>query len=186
MKFLLALLFAVNLSANVSPDYIITNYYDPSVIISFDSWKSEKVSVVMKNEAGEIIFDDLLATKKSNGVRYNLKNLNSGKYTIRLENEIKVVEETVILFDGKIVEKEATELFKPVLKYNNERLSVNFLSFNGDVDVKITQNDNVIFSESNYDAKPYSKMYDLSKIGRGVFTVKVSNGRVSKTQTFVK
>jgi len=48
MKFIIALFMTANLFGNVSPDYITTSYYNPSIVISFDSWKSELKRVIQK------------------------------------------------------------------------------------------------------------------------------------------
>ncbi|MDB4439067.1 hypothetical protein N9176_02340, partial [bacterium] len=91
MKVLIAVLLTVNLFGNVSPDYITTNYYDPSVVISFDAWNSETLSVKIISSDYEVIFNDVLEIKAMDGIKYNLKNLSSGKYIIKLENETKLV-----------------------------------------------------------------------------------------------
>jgi len=186
MKVLIALLLTVNLFGNVSPDYITTNYYDPSVVISFDSWKSETLSVKIMSSESEVILDDIINIKNTEGIKYNLKNLNSGKYIIKLENDVKMVEETVILFDGKIVEKDAVTYFKPTVSINDNFIKTSFLSYNGDVVVKIFNNEGLIFSDFAKNTKPYNKVYSILALEQGVYTVKVSNDKVSKSLTFVK
>ena len=184
MKILIAFLFTVNLFGNVSPDYITTNYYDPSVVISFENWKSETLAVKILTNKSEIIFNDKLNTADSEGVKYNLKNLESGKYTIKLENDHKLVEETVILFNGKIAEKEAKVYYKPYVKIQDDMINVSFLSFDGQADVSISKNGKEFFNDTVTNQKPFNKVYNVNKLEKGTYTLKVNNSKVSKITTF--
>ena len=187
MKFLIALLFAANLTATSAPDYISTNYYDPSIVISFNNWNGSKLNVSIFDESEELVFEDRLNTSKSDGIRYNLRNLESGKYIVVLENEYKIVKEKLILFDGKIVEKDADEYFKPVITKNGDKVKVNFLSYNDNATVSIyNEAGTLVFEELSSDAKPLSKTYNISDLERGSYTIKVSNDIVSSTMSIEK
>ncbi|NNE15093.1 MAG: hypothetical protein HKN51_08960 [Saprospiraceae bacterium] len=184
MKTLLALLFTINLSASVSPEFIITNYYDPSIVISFEAWKGGDLSVRILTEDSELIFNDNLKIDETDGVKYNLKNLKSGKYLVKLENDIKLVEETVILFDGKIVKKEAKIYYKPVVVIKKDLINLSFLSYNGDVDVTIFGDEGELYSSSVENTKPYNRIYSISDLPQGSYTIDVRNDKVSRTISF--
>ncbi len=184
MKVLIAVLLTVNLFGNVSPDYITTNYYDPSVVISFDAWNSETLSVKIISSDYEVIFNDVLEIKAMDGIKYNLKNLSSGKYIIKLENETKLVEETVILFDGKIVEKDAKVYYKPTISLKGDYINTNFLSYNGEVEIKIFNSTDVLFEDNIKGAKPFKKVYNVKSLPKGLYTVTISNNKVLRSMTF--
>lgn len=186
MKILLALLFTVNLFGTASPDYITTNYYDPSVVISFDTWKSESLTIKISDMNSEVLYFDKVKTNNADGIRYNLKHLNDGKYTIRLENSTKLVEEKVILINGKIVEKDADVYYKPAITVNSANAKVSFLSYNKKANVKLVSNGTVIFEELVSDAKPLNKVYNLNKLDKGNYTLSVSNDKVSRSVNFRK
>lgn len=186
MKTLIAVLLTVNLFGNVSPDYITTNYYEPSVVISFDTWKSESLSVKILSPDSEVILNDIIETKDSEGIKYNLKNLASGKYIIKLENDVKMVEETVILFDGKIVEKDAVVYFKPMINIKDNFISTSFLSYNGDVKVTISNDAGIVFDDKASNTQPFNKVYNVNALESGLYTIRISNDKVSKFLFFEK
>lgn len=179
-------MLAANMYGNASIDYISTFYYEPSVTISFENWKKGDLSVKIMSKEGEIIFNDKLDTRKADGIKYNLKNLASGKYNIILENNHKKVVETVILFDGKIVEKEAQVYYKPVMEATGNKLKVNFLSNNGKASVKIYGNDVTVYMETFDKASPLNKVFDLSKLAPGRYTAVVFDDHTSRTINFVR
>lgn len=184
MKILIALLFTVNLFGSVSPDYITTNYYDPSVVIAFDAWKGETLSIKIMSQNAEVLYNNRVNTDLSDGIKYNLKQLGDGKYTILLESNSKLVEEKVILINGKMVEKDAIVYFKPVININASKAEVSFLSYNGKVDVSIVNNGKVVFADKVSNMKPFNKIYNLSALDKGNYSIKISNDRVSKTVEF--
>jgi len=184
MKTLFALLLTVNMFGNVSPDYISTFYYDPSVTISFENWKEGNLNVKIISERDEVIFNDKLNTRKADGIKYNLRNLASGKYDIILENIDKKVIETVILFDGKIVEKEASVYYKPVIDIVGKRAKVNFLNFNDQATVTIYRSSKVVYQEKFKEVNPLNKIFDLANLAPGSYTILVTDGFTSRTVTF--
>lgn len=184
MKTLLALIFAANMFAGTAPDYINTYYYDPSVSISFENWKEGSLSVKIISKDKTLVFNDKLDTRKSNGIRYNLKNLASGKYDIVLENNFKKVIETVILFDGKIVEKDALVYYKPSIQRMNDKIKVNFLSANGKVDVSIYNGQNTVYEEKFENANPMNKVFDISNLVPGTYTFTVRDEYTSRMLSF--
>jgi len=183
MKILLALLFTVNMMANVSPDYISTFYYDPSVSISFENWKQTDLSIKIMMEDNTIIFHDRLDTKKSDGIKYNLKNLESGKYSIVLEDEAKRVEETIILFDGKLVEKEAKVIYKPLIENMGDKIKVNFLSYSGEAVVSIYNEYGTVYHEKFINASPLNKLFNISDLNPGTYTMMVGDTNSSRSIT---
>lgn len=187
MRILVALLFALNLNANVSPDYIDTYYYDPSITISFDKWSGEELNVRILSENGDLVLSETLNIQDTEGIKYNLKNLESGKYNVLLEDNLKLVEETVILFDGKIVKKEAVEFYKPMINLVNNQVRVNFLSINDPIEVKIyDQEGNKIYEELNTTEFSYNKVFDMSELARGTYMLIVSNSKVDNSFSISK
>ena len=186
MKTLICLLFAVNVFANVSPDHISTYYYDPSVTISFENWIGNDLQVKIVSEDNEIIFSDRLNTQKSDGVKYNLRNLSSGKYVISLENDTKRVVETLILFDGKIVEKDEKVYYKPVINKVGDRIKINFLSTTGNAVVKIYNENGTVFHEEFTNAIPLKKFFNISELKSGTYTVSVSDKYVTRSVRITK
>ena len=186
MKTLLALFVAVNMFGNVSPDYISTFYYDPSVTISFSNWKEGTLNVKIISEDKTVIFNDKLNTRKSDGIKYNLRNLTAGKYKVILDNNIKRVVETVILFDGKIVEKDAEVYYKPVIEVNEAKAQINFLSANGQATVTVFGNSGKLYQEKFDNANPLNKVFDFSNLLPGTYSITVNDEYVSRSVNFVR
>jgi len=91
----------------------------------------------------------------------------------------------VILFDGKIVEKDAIVYFKPSININDDMINVSFLSYNGDVNVRI-ESDDVLFEDHIENTKPFTKVYNVKALTSRPYFITVSNDRVSKTITINK
>ena len=186
MKTLLAMLISLNMFGNISPDYISTIYYDPSITISFENWKLEDLSVKITSVDGEIIFTDELNTIETDGIRYNLRNLESGKYKVILENDIKRVVETIILFDGKIVEKDAEVIYKPVIKMLNDKIRVSFLSYDDEAKVVFYENGNAIYT-GKFDVElPFHRIFDISNLEKGRYMINVSDSKTYSSFEFNK
>lgn len=186
MKTLIALFFVVNMFGSSTPDYISTFYYNPSVTISFNNWKGGPLNVKMIDAKNNVVFNDKLITSKSDGITYNLSRLDAGKYKIILENSTKKVIETVILFDGKIVEKSEKIYYKPTVTINDDKIKVNFLNANGKAKVEIFEGNKTVFSEKFENVKPLNKQFDISNLTPGTYSVIVSDDEVSRVINFEK
>ena len=187
MRTLIALLFAVNMLNAGSPDYINTYYYNPSITINFNNWQAGLLNVTIHStESNEVVFKDKVSTNNSEGIKYNLKNLEYGKYIVTLENDLKIVKETIILFDGKIVEKDSYVTYKPVIIENESDIKVNFLSPNKDVKVTISDKNRVIFKETFENENTFNKVFNTEKLEYGNYSINVSNGHVSNNLNFKK
>ena len=186
MKILLAFLFAVNIFGADNPDFISTYYYAPSITINFETWKGSPLSIKIISEENVLIYKDKLNTSDTHGIQYNLHTLKDGKYSVILENEEKIVKEKIILFDGKIVEKDAVVTYKPNISLKKDLVNVSFMSPNQEVWITIFKGKEVIFKNAYLSNDVVEEFFNIQYLSSGTYKVVITNGLLTKSIKFKK
>jgi hypothetical protein len=171
---------------NISPDYISTNYYDPSITIKFENWTGSQLSITISDNEKNVIFSDHLTTNQTSGIRYNLRNLASGKYHVVLENDLRKVFQTIILFDGKIVEKDAVVYNKPIIHIKDNKLKVTFLNSNEKAVVSISNDIGEVYKGKFDVESPFNKIFNVTQLEKGDYVINVSDFHTSKSVNFTR
>ncbi len=182
LVFILALLLTGNLTASVSNTLKIeADGIQKSVFLSFDDAINGEVTILLIDDNGAILHKEVVANQPVFTKKFNLKNLPAGKYYLEVSDDLaKVVQPLKIsVATLEIDPTSRTKTYKPVYQFENNRLNINFLALNSDkIDVSISNaQDQLVLSEVFKTAgKPFGQRFDLSKLERGKYSIKINAG----------
>lgn len=182
----LFLLFSIFTLSAFAGKPLMSSAKAKTITVETSLWKAESVTVQIKEIGGSVILDEVVKSEK--GFRkYDLHNLPSGTYTLELSDDLKIkIQNFVIKGEDLSMSKEVVTIYKPVILVSENNIDVNLLTLNQNVSVKILDdNDSVVFSEKIVSPSIH-KRYDLTRLSKGQYTMKVSFGGRSFYQHFTK
>lgn len=140
---------------------------------------SKASTVSMSNKEGNTIFyDDVMSTDYSK--LFNLKNLNSGTYYLKVNDAAKSVVYTVEIEDNAVTIMDKEEKFIPSVfgkEGNKVRLSLENSDLNK-VDIKIINEDNAkVFGETLFSQASIAKTFNFEKAIKGNYIISVKDGK---------
>lgn len=148
--------------------------------------EAQDINITIYGANDELLYDQKIRASKPSTKIYNLEEFPDGNYTVKLENETKLIEYKVTIENGKtVVSAPATiELFKPVLVKDKETITLNMENTpNGEVEVKILNEYNEELYAKVFAAKSkLVKKFNIDKTDAKELTFVVK----SKNQEFVK
>ncbi|TCC86473.1 hypothetical protein EZ428_23695 [Pedobacter frigiditerrae] len=148
--------------------------------------EAQDINITIYGTNDELLYDQKIHASKPSTKIYNLEEFPDGSYTVKLENETKLIEYKVTIENGKtVVSEPATiELFKPVLTKDKETIILNMENTpNGEVEVKILNEYNEELYTKVFAAKTkLVKKFNVDKTDAKELTFIVK----SKNQEFVK
>lgn len=154
-------------------------------VVDTKSWKSESLSIKIRDSKGQVIFRDTYTTDINK--KFNFENLPNGSYTIFLENEFKSNEQNFeITAEGIILQTEEITSFKPVITVENDHIDLNYLSFSNSTSVSIYSNNENIFATDIKDENPIHKRFNINDLPKGSYTFSVTSGDNTYTKRFKK
>lgn len=144
----------------------------PKFYLSFpEATVVEKVSVkIRRADTGKLLFSDHITTDM--GRLYNLRMYGSGNYEVEVSSETETESRTLSLGEGDFVPLEAN------VRFQKDRFEVIYLNESGK-DVHITlfdQKDRSVLSLTE-NAQKYRRSFDLSKLEKGHYTLRISDGK---------
>lgn len=187
----IVLLFAAsNAFANDSkPTVKILNAANKVFALVADDATSTELTIRIFDEKNEILLRDKVTINKVSSKSYNLANLPKGVYQIELEDELFIRKQLVKItkLGLEILEKEERKFFKPYVSSKEQTIFLNYLAIdNPKVEVNILNNDGVeIYSEKIENQKAIHKIFDLSKLRKGNYSVIVNSNENSFTNKVV-
>lgn len=113
--------------------------------IVFSIEEAQDVNMSIHDLYDEVIYEQKIHAVKPLTKVYNLEALPDGDYSIKLENDKKVIEYQVTIENGKTSVSDAviTNSFKPVLTQENHVITLNMENTpNGPIEVKIINENN--------------------------------------------
>lgn len=150
-----------------------------AVVVSLSNVTNEEVTIALEGEEG-VLVTETVKSKPSFSKKYNLQNLETGKYRVIVTKKatktiqpFELTNKTVVL-----VETERKEKFLPSINQNGMKLDVNVLLGNySNIKVNIYDNEGrVVYDDINYVVLLLHKRYDLSKLPAGGYVVEVIAG----------
>jgi len=163
----------------------ITTTGTKAFIVDTKLWKSDYLSVEIRDKAGVLIFDDKYSTKK--GKKFNLKYLPSGEYSIIIANDLKSTkQEFVITSEEIILHPNVITVFNPVITVEDEHIDLNYLSNNKSVSISVYNNTEDFFNVDYKDQVTISKRFDISDLPKGTYTFNVTSENKTYTKRFQK
>lgn len=173
MKQILALLTVVMLNLNVMASenpYLINVNIDTKVMeLDLSKIVGRTVHVTINNMKGDEIFSEEI-TVKSKTRLYNLKNLNTGTYTVIVEDDNQVTYQKVYVSKNSLLaDGQVEEFTKPIVTQKDQKWIVSTTNVTYPSNVAIYDNEgNTIYSEKN---KLYAavKAFNVSKLKAGEY-----------------
>ncbi|MGB1241363.1 MAG: hypothetical protein ACPG49_02505 [Chitinophagales bacterium] len=137
-----------------------------------------KVLVKIKNNENNILFQKRVKVENGYAQKFNLKDLEDGKYQLIVTDKEKVVKQAFRIAGDKVwMSKSEKESFShPTIQYNSGQKLMKVVSLNEkpiEVNIYDTKGHRIL-SES--DGGTSSKAYNLSLLRRGEYTVEVVYG----------
>ena len=175
----LPFLFVGNINASVANTLKIeTDASEKSIYLSFEANNSSIVLIQIKDNNEVILHQEKITNQKAFSKKFNLKNLPKGEYFLEISDEIKDVIQPIEVSDSnvEIDPLNRSEHYKPVYVFNHNMLAVNFLALKNDkltVQISNSQNREIFTQEFETGGLPFGKRFDMSKLEKGKYTVKV-------------
>ncbi len=177
-QILLFFISMLSITAIHAGNPIATTEKTKSLVIETALWKSDQISVQIKEATGVVILDETV--KNSKGLRkYNLKNLPDGQYTLEVSNALKITTQDFTIESNSVQLSDVINtVYKPVIIWNESKLDINLLTLGNKALINIIDKDNNIVFAENLETPAVHKRYDLSGLADGEYTVTVAmNGR---------
>ena len=137
-----------------------------------------KVLIKIKDANNEVLFQKRVKVENGYAKKFNLKDLKDGKYHLTITDKEKVVKQAFQITGDEILmsKTEKTSFNHPTIQYNKTRKLMQVVAFSNEsveVNVYDTRGD-IIINET--DTQTASKMYNLSSLKKGNYTVEVFYG----------
>lgn len=154
---------------------------DNSIIVSFNSWKSESVKVDIVDTYGDIIYSERV-TSFDGQKRYQLSQLPSGDYTVRTSDDLRIEKQVVSIDRGSVVDiSDLTVAYKPVITASTDYIDVNYLTNGKRSSVTLVNNLGETVYTNAYNGTTLNKRFDITSLPAGEYNVIVSNGETSNS-----
>ncbi|MBP1840485.1 hypothetical protein [Formosa algae] len=170
--------------ANTSNNDIVAENKS-EVVLTLNNVK-EGQELAIKDAYGSILYNTTIKTTGLYNNKFDLTALPDGQYSFEHEKgfEIEIMPFTVSLGNVTFNKSEEKSIFKPVIKFKENKIYVSKLDLNKeDVDVKIyyTSNNsdfNIIHSETFSNTTDINRIYSLAEKRSGSYKVIINaNGR---------
>lgn len=182
LVFSLALLLTGNLTASVSNSIKIeVDGNQKSVLLSFNDVNNGEVIILLKDDNDAILHKEVVAIQTNFAKKFNLKNLPAGLYFLEISDELTEVIQPLKVSKSTIdLDPSArTKFYKPVYRFENNKLNINFLAINSDkinVYVFDAQNQQIFSEKFETNGKPFGQRFDLSTLEKGEYNIKIKAG----------
>jgi hypothetical protein len=150
------------------------------VMVTLTNTSMGNMTVALEDAFGGSFASDNVKTTARFAKKYNLAQLESGKYRLVVtKNFVKTVQPFELTARNIVLnELERKEKFLPSIHQVGKRLDVNVLLGNySNIVVKIYSNDGLVsFEDKNYVVLTLHKRFDLAKLPSGTYIVEVLAG----------
>ena len=163
----------------------ITKVDAKSLILETSNWKSETISIEIRDFAGTIIFQEDFSTK--NGKKINFENLPKGRYSIILSDNLRSTTQVFDIDSERVLmQPEVVTTFKPVINVNANSVDLNYLASTDKTTISIYDEKDTVFKLKIENKKNISKRFDTSELPAGTYTFNVSDKNGSFSKSFTK
>jgi len=179
--FATALLVSTTLSATVEPTIVPAV---KSFIVDLNDWANNEATVYITNADGNILVSDKIENQA--GRIYNLKNLSDGRYTVSVNNDLKVINTALRIVNDIVIVEDTEVIYKPVITTTDEYIDVNVLTQGETVLVDITDENGEVFAREYKNTTSVNQRYSINDLPAGQYYVSVSKGNINKTMVVEK
>ncbi len=174
-----AFMFVAAISMANEPElYLVPNEGAKSMIFKLDS-PSEKTTLVLKDEQQEVIFSETLKKRVEYIKRFDLSLLDSGVYSMKVEDDLKVIRYEVVVTNESLSISDKKESPKPVFRIKGNKMYLNLLNLDREkVFIKVYDGDaRLIFSEKLTDQMIIEKAFNFEKAHIDNYRVTVEDSK---------
>ncbi len=190
MQSLLMLLFfatAINVQADERSLFVFDGETTNSkkVVLDLSTLDAHTVSCRIMNDQGRLIFTDEFLVGAGGYKKFNLENLDDGRYSFRLNDLMQVIKYDILIKGNEINVLENKEtIFKPTVWLNEDKtVDFHLLSQGKNVNIELFNNrGELIYQKRLKDQWIVSKRLNMKDVIKGEYTMKVSVGN----ETFFK
>jgi hypothetical protein len=151
-----------------------------TVVVTLTNNASSAMTVALEDAFGEVFATDKVKPSSHFAKRYNLAQLEAGKYRLVVtKNLVKTIQPFELTNRNIILnELERKDKFLPTVIQRDNKLDVNVLLGNySNISVSMYNNEGAkTFEDKHYVVLTLNKRYDLSKLVKGTYIVEVVAG----------
>jgi hypothetical protein len=160
----------------------VTSVAENKAIVKINNISAEKGAILkVKNWKEQTVYTENIKGQEFHNRKYDFTRLEPGKYTLALESEENsFTKNFTVGFDGIVRMYEAANFsnFKPIIFEKDEKINVCFENTtNRQLRVNILDiRGKVVYGEWVEQNAKYGRSFNLSKLGKGQYTVEVYSG----------
>lgn len=170
---LFILIFSVFSSAIFANGITKFNETPKSIIVSTSEWKAHQVNVLIKENNGGTVYNEVLSTSKTDR-KFNLKGMAKGTYTLEISDELKITSQQFTISDSDVVVDSAVNtIYKPVVVSKDNKIDVNLLNPSKNASIKIQDRYEDTIYDERQNASSVNKRFDISSLPSGSYSVNI-------------
>jgi len=159
---------------------VVAGENDQTLVLQLANLIEASTKIALTDQQGTILFSESIKNQNAYAKALNLRVLPEGRYVLHIETEVREILQPLTIEHGEvnILNKEAKEIKKPVINFNDNTLTVvaspNQLDKN-DLFVSILDetNDELYKTQQRLYHK-VEKRFDLSNMAPGTYIVRVT------------
>ena len=144
-------------------------------------------SVQIIDEKGIVIYFEKIQITGDFSKTFDLTALENGTFTAELDKDFEIIVKPFTVKNGTVTflsESEKT-IFKPIIRVDDNKVFLSKYNFENDkLDIKIYFENNLIHTETLEGKNSLNRIYSLSKVEKGSYTVSVNANDRSYSKKF--
>lgn len=170
---LFILIFSVFSSAIFANGITKSNETPKSIIVATSKWKARHVNVLIKENNGGTVYNEMLSTGKTDR-KFNLNGMAKGTYTLEISDDLKITSQQFTIVDSDVVVDETVNtIYKPVVVSKDNKIDVNLLNPSKNASIKIQDSyEGTIYAETQKTSS-VNKRFDISSLPSGSYSVNI-------------
>lgn len=180
------MLSAMQLTAKVANDSHSLNALasEKSVILDLSTLPAKVELFIITDYTGEDIFREKVGESERR-IKYDLSNLPSGRYSIKVEGEDFVEIHTTLITEDQVIFERIDAHLRPTFEVFGEKLSVHTKgSHTENIDLVIyDETGELVYEFQGQTSDNFQKVFNLSMLAKGTYHVVASTNYFSESQS---
>ena len=184
--FLMAVVFGV-FANEITPSFAAP-ISDKSFSVSLSKWKSTEVEISIVDQFGTVVISETVSPETNKARVYNMKFMEDGNYTVVVEDATKTSKQAVTLDAGSInVGVDSKTFYKPMFKYDNDLVKINYLALGNKVSVKLIDSEgNLLYNEKFENEAAINKALNIKSLQSGFYYASITTEDATYTFDVIK
>jgi hypothetical protein len=139
--------------------------------------------VSVLDQAGDMIYSDLVAKDEMAGKMYDFSEVENGTYIFKTVTQNKVVETTFVVDMNELNILMEEISYRPVFWIEDDMLSISFMNLNQDEvfvsvedELPLKEEETVIYEETTESDMAYERVFDIQNLSEGEYTITLKTG----------